>query len=191
MFRKLVTLLLTSSVLFSLSSCSQLITLSSSDPIDEQSQRRTFGRYVNDELIESKAVASINKTNHALSKSNIDVVSFNGIVLLVGQTSSQELRNLAEATTKKLQDVRRVHNAIEVGPNARFGARLSDRWITSRIKSKLVFNNDVDSSRVKIIIERGVVYLMGIISKPEADRATQVVRKTRGVQKVVRIFEYI
>lgn len=172
-----------------LQACSNLISATTDEPFEEQPAERSAGGFIDDEIIETKALVNIDKSSEQLAQSHIVVVSFNGTVLLAGQVGSEELRQAAAQAVSKL-NVRRVHNEITVSGDTSMVARSNDTWITSKIKSKVLVNGDIDGSTIKVVTENGVVYLMGLVSKQEAEAITEIARTTAGVQKVVRIFEY-
>lgn len=174
-----------------LQSCSTIISATTPSPIEEQPDKRTTGSFIDDEIIETKALVNIDKTHPALAQAHIGVTSFNGILILTGQVPSEQLRQMAAKTAAKINKVRRVHNELTVSGATSMVARSNDTWITTKVKSKLLANSNIEGQRIKVVTENGVVYLMGLVSKDEADRAADLVRKTAGVQKVVRIFEYI
>ncbi len=171
--------------------CSSILSATTADPIEEENDERTTGSALDDEIIETKALVNIDKADEDLAQSNIVVVSFNGVVLLAGQVNTAEQRILAAETVAKIGKVRRVHNEITVTGKTSMVARSNDAWITTKVKTKLLANNEVEGGRIKVVTENGVVYLMGLVSRDEATRAAELARKTGGVQKVVRIFEYI
>lgn len=172
-----------------LQGCSSIISATTDDTFEEKPAERSTGGFIDDEIIETKALVNIDKASDELAQSHIVVVSFNGIVLLAGQVKSEELRQMAADAVSKL-NVRRVHNEITVAGASSMVARSNDAWITSKLKSKILVDGDIDGSNIKVVTENGVVYLMGVVSKQEAEKVTEIARTTSGVQKVVRIFEY-
>ena len=173
-----------------LQACSNIISATTDDSFEEQPAERSAGGFIDDEIIETKALVNIDKSSEELAQSHIVVVSFNGTVLLAGQVKSEKLRQSAAQAVAKI-NVRRIHNEITVSGDTSMVARSNDTWITSKIKSKVLVNGDIDGSTIKVVTENGVVYLMGLVSKQEAEAITEIARTTAGVQKVVRIFEYI
>lgn len=178
-------------LLITLQGCSNIISATTADPITDTPGKRSFGSYVDDELIELKASVNIDKADSKLAESHIVVVSYNGVILLTGQVSSESLRLLAAETVAKINQVKRVHNELKLAGSTSFVARSNDAWITSKLKSKFSLNSDIPSDRIKVVTENGVVYLMGIVSREEGRRASELTRSTGGVQKVVQIFEYM
>ena len=129
--------------------------------------------------------------NRAFTKqSHIVLSSYNGVVLLAGQTPTQALKQEAEATVKGVPGVRRVYNELTIsGPTSPM-TQSSDAWITTKVKSKLLTVQDLDSSAMKVITENGVVYLMGRTTPKQAQTAANAARTVAGVQKVVTLFEF-
>jgi osmotically-inducible protein OsmY len=98
---------------------------------------------------------------------------------------------LAAQTAAAVKNVRRVHNELTVGPDSSFLARSSDTLITSKVKARLLATKGIKDSRVKVVTENGAVFLLGLVTHAEGDIAAQAAQETGGVQKVVRIFEYV
>lgn len=181
----LISLLLTSTA------CTSIIEATTDDPIQLDPGKRTFGAMIDDQQLETVATVNINKASLALDQSNIEVVAFNGILLLTGQVASNDLRLQAGNVVKKIHGVRQVFNEIQVQGKTSLLARTNDSWLTTKVKSTLLANEDIDSGRIKVVTEDGVVYLLGLLSRVEADRAASVVSTIGGVQKVVKAVEYI
>ncbi|WP_413663022.1 BON domain-containing protein [Microbulbifer sp. CNSA002] len=174
-----------------LAGCSTVLEATHDGPIQQDPGERSFGTYIDDQRIETVTTVNINKAHPDLKTSNININSFNGVVLLTGQVPSQELRLLAGRTAEQVQNVRQVYNEIQVRGKVTLLASTSDTWLTTKVKSNLFANKEVDSGRIKIVTENGVVYLMGLLTPAEAERAAEVTRSVGGVQKVVKAVEYI
>ena len=153
--------------------------------------RRTAGTFIDDELIELKAVGALQDDKEVWDYSHINVTSLNNIVLLTGESPSEALRQRAAQTVANLQKVRKVHNEVAVAAPSSMLSRSGDTVTTGKVKAALLNSNDVDATRIKVVTENGVVFLMGLVTQKEADAATEVARRVGGVQRVVRIFEYI
>jgi osmotically-inducible protein OsmY len=152
--------------------------------------RRSVGAQADDESIELKLANAINgqygESVHAIA------TSYNGILLLSGEVPTQEIwasiGNLAKNTPK----VRIVHNELAVGPNAPLEVRSNDTFITSKVKTRfLEASKEFSATHVKVVTQRGIVYLMGIVTRTEGDAAARVASTTSGVVRVVKLFEYI
>lgn len=153
--------------------------------------RRTTGTFVDDNLIELKAVGALQSDEELWNYSHLNVTSFNNIVLLTGESPSEALRQRAAQTVANLQKVRKVHNEVVVAAPSSVLSRSGDTLITGKVKTALINNDAVDATRVKVVTENGVVYLMGLVTQEEGNEATEVARRVGGVQRVVKIFEYI
>lgn len=174
-----------------LGACAPVMDATSDGPIRQNPGTRTLGTVLDDDHIEDVVLVNIKKIGPEMRKGHISVVSFNGVVLLVGQVPTDALRSKAAAAASKVQKVRQVQNALTVGSNVSFGARSYDSWLTTKIKTKYAFNNDVNGQRIKVITENGVIYLMGLVTQKEADRAAAAAQNTGGAQRIVKAFEYI
>ena len=173
-----------------LTGCAKIITVTTSEPIQISTNKRTLGTKINDEQLETIARVNLNKASKQLEDAHINIDSFNGIVLLTGQAPSEQLRILAGETVGKINSVRQVHNELTVGPAAYLKSRTKDSWITTKIKTKLVVSS-IQSRRILITTEAQTVFLMGLVSRYEADRITRVAQTTNGVKQVVKVFEYV
>ncbi|MFL2840405.1 MAG: BON domain-containing protein [Pseudohongiellaceae bacterium] len=160
--------------------------------IQEDQGSRTTGSVIDDGAIETMLKVNLNAADDTLRDSNINVISFNQTVLLVGQVPNQELKNLAtQVATTSNSRVKTVYNELEVAGDTSFLSRTNDIWLSAKIKSLMLVNNDTEGLRTKVVTENGVVYLMGLLTQAEADQAVELVSTTSGVTKVVRAFEYI
>ncbi len=155
--------------------------------------RRTTGIMVEDQAIELKTYDRLAQDESIKQNSKINVTSYNKIVLLTGQAENDAIRRQAEQLASQVEQVRRVVNEIEIGSTASFGEHSRDVALTTEVKLKLtnVDLPDFDPLRVKVVTERGSVYLMGLLTKDEAHAVTEVVRYISGVRRVVKVFEYI
>lgn len=173
------------------SGCAEVINATTSKPIEMKANTRTMGAKLNDEEIETAAKVNIKKADPQLEQAHVSIDSFNGIVLLTGQVASEELRNLVADTVYKLNPVREIHNELVVSAPTDFSARTKDAWISTKIKAQLLADGDIESRRIHFVTENQVVFLMGIVTRAEADRIVDKVSHTADVQKVVKVFEYI
>lgn len=189
--KRFFTALLAAAALTTLGGCTTVLEATHDGPIQQDPGKRTFGTYMDDQKIETITAVNINKASPALKDSNINVNVFNGVVLLTGQVPDNDQRLLAGRTAQQVQNVRQVYNEIQVRGNVSFLATSSDAWLTTKVKSSLLANKEIDSGRIKIITENGVVYLMGLLTRAEAERAADATRSIGGVQKVVKAVEYI
>jgi len=153
------------------------------------SDRRTSGAYVEDEGIEWRTRNRISERFG--SAVNVSVTSFNRNVLLTGQVPDEATKAEAGRIAAAVDNVRGIVNELEVSGLSPLTSRSNDAVITSMVKARFVEGNDFSAHHVKVVTEWSTVYLLGLVTRGEADAATEVARNTRGVQKVVRVFEYI
>jgi len=152
--------------------------------------RRTSGSVIDDQSIEFKAAHEISLNKELYEKSQINVTSYNGIVLLTGEVMTDALKQQATQALQFIPKVQRIHNELIIAAPSALPSRTSDSWITSKVKTKMAATKGIDPFYIKVVTEHGVVYLMGIVSQEEADLATDLVSKTAGVQRIIKIFEY-
>ena len=158
-------------------------TMSANDP-------RSLGTQLDDEAIENRAINAIRSRMDIADQSHVEVVSYNRIVLLIGQTPTVSYKNTLAELVANVPNVRKVYNERQVsGPRSALTS-MSDSTITTKIKTALLTESDFPSSQVKVVTENGEVFLMGLISRAQAARATEIARATGGVQKVIQLFEY-
>ncbi|MCF7203774.1 BON domain-containing protein [Pseudomonas oligotrophica] len=183
---------LASALCLALAGCSSVLTATRDDPIADNRGTRTIGSTIDDSLIETKAAVNIAKAHPDLDQnSHVVVASYNGVVLLAGQTPRNELKQKAEQAASSVQRVKRVHNELQVLQPSSALARSHDTWLTTKIKTQMLADNSVPGSRIKVITENGIVYLLGLVTRQEGNRATALVQSVAGVQRIVKLFEYI
>jgi len=151
--------------------------------------RRSVGAQADDEAIELKIGNNIG-TGYG-DRVHVNVTSYNGIVLLTGEVPTPELVTTITQIARTTAKVRTVHNELTVGPVSSVGSRTNDSYITSKVKARFVEANKFAPNHVKVVTERQVVYLMGLVRHDEADTAAQIAATTSGVVRVVKLFEYI
>jgi osmotically-inducible protein OsmY len=151
--------------------------------------RRTPGAQLEDEGIELRAASRIRDS--LVDRVHISVTSYNRQVLLTGEVPSAQDRVLVEQIVAKVENVRSIVNELAVLGNSGLTQRGSDALVTTRVRAGLVDARDLFANSFKVVTERGTTYLMGRVTQREANRATEVVRNTPGVQKVVRLLEVI
>lgn len=151
--------------------------------------RRTAGAMVEDEGIEWRTRRRLRERfGNAV---NISVTSYNRVVLLTGQVPYGNMRDEAGQIAAQVENVQGIVNELQVTGLSTLSERSNDAMITSMVKARLVDDKRLAANHVKVVTDMNVVYLMGIVTQAEAEAATEVARTTRGVQKVVRVFEII
>lgn len=158
--------------------------------VDILHDRRTAGEYVDDNTVELSARNYLLSSPEIRAAAHVKPVSWNGILLVTGEIDSEEVKQQMVATFSNFQGVRQVVDETTITGKTALLARTNDAWITSKVKSRLLLKTGLDANRVKVITTRGTVYLMGIVTQQEADKATELTRKIKGVARVVKVFEY-
>jgi osmotically-inducible protein OsmY len=151
--------------------------------------RRSSGAQLDDTTIEVRGAARIREI--ANDNMNVTVISYNRQVLLTGTVASDADKRRAEEVVGRIDNVRNVVNEVVVGPASSITDRSNDTFITSKVKASLVDQKDIFANTFKVTTERGVVYLMGIATRRETDRATEITRGVEGVRKVVRVVDVV
>ena len=153
--------------------------------------RRSPGTVVDDEVIELKALAALRRNSDIAPNSHVNATSYNGILLLTGETLNEETRRRITELVDNIDKVRRVHNELAIAAPSSMLSRSSDSLITAKIKTTLGRHSFEIAARTKVVTENGVVHLMGLVRRSEADVSTNIARKIGGVQRVVKLFEYL
>jgi osmotically-inducible protein OsmY len=176
-----------------LQGCAEVAAVGGATAISVAHDRRTAGSVLEDQDIELKALRNLVNDKDINDKTHINVTSYNQIVLMTGEAPTPELRARAEALVRKIAKVRRVHDEVVIAAPSALSSRGSDTWITAKVKTSLfkVKLPHFDPTRVKVVTENGVVFLMGLVTRKEADAVVARVRQVGGVQRVVKVFEYI
>lgn len=151
--------------------------------------RRTAGTVIEDNAIESKATDHIEAKYKATV--HVNVTSFNRFVLISGEVPTDEVKTQVARIVGSVPNVKGYANELTVGALSKFSSRSSDAFITSSIKSLLNKSKQVQADQVRVTTENGIVYLMGLTTRAEADAASDIASTVRDVKKVLRVFEYI
>lgn len=151
--------------------------------------RRSSGAQLDDQGIELRAAARIRDI--ANGRMNITVISYNRQVLMLGTVGAAADRQRAEQEVRGVENVRSVVDEVTVGPGSTLPERSNDTYLTTKVKASLLDAKDVSANAFKVVTEGGVVYLMGIATRRETDRATDIARGVSGVRKVVRVVEVV
>ena len=152
--------------------------------------RRTTGTMIEDEAIEIKSRLALSDRKELNDRVHINFTSFNTTVLVSGEAPTEEDRQAVIDLVKNVEKVTVVHDEITVAAPSSLLSRSADSVTTAKIKAKLIAEQDLSTLHIKVVTENGVTYLMGLVTEEEGDIATEVARRTGGVQKVVKLFEY-
>ena len=144
-----------------------------------------------DQAIELKAIKKFFADQEIRDSAHVNVTSYNTVVLITGEAPNEDIRQRIVNIVGTTPKVTHVHDELTIAAPSSWTSRSSDSVITSKVKIKLFIKRNFDASRIKVVTENGTVYLMGLLKRAEADIATTETRQTGGVQKVVKLFQYI
>lgn len=181
--------ILCAGLLASLSGCFPLIAGGVAMGAAATSDRRTLGAQTEDKSITVKAEVRLGKLGG--DNGHINIASFNRKVLLTGEVPDQATKAQAEREVRAIEGVQGVFNELEIAGPASYTSRSSDALVTTKVKASLVEMKTISAQSFKVVTENGTVYLMGRVTQREGDVATDVTKSVAGVQRVVKLFEYI
>ena len=185
----LTKVVLGSALLASLSGCFGLIVGAGIGSAVSAVDRRTLGAQTEDKSVTVKAEIKMREITNG--NGNINVTSFNRKVLLTGEVSDEAMKAAAEREVRKIENVVSVINELKISGSSSYTSRSNDALITTKVKASLVDMKTVSAISFKVTTERGVVYLMGLVTPREGNIAADVAKGVSGVTSVVKIFEYI
>ncbi len=174
-----------------LQGCAAAVVAGTASAVTAANDRRTIGSQIDDNNIEIKASIALSEVERLEKFANISAVSVNGIVLLVGQVSNEEMRNEAQRTIEGVSGIRKIHNQIRIGSNTGITTQTHDSWLTSKVKAQLLTAKDISSNNIKVVTENAEVFLMGLVSDSESTQAVNIARNVSGVERVIKVFEYL
>jgi len=177
-------------VIISLGGCAAAVVTGGAAGASMVIDKRTTGTIIEDQSIELKISEAFRKDKEIDNKAHWNAISYNTKVLLTGEAPIETIRNRMAELAMRIPKVTGVHNEITIAAPSSMMSRSSDTVITGKVKTKLLANKKTEGLSIKVATEKGVVYLMGLISREQGNLATDVVRQTGGVQKVVKLFEY-
>ncbi|EMR13329.1 hemolysin [Methylophaga lonarensis MPL] len=178
-------------VLASQQACVPVVATGATTAVAMAYDRRTAGSIIDDQNITLRGRSAIINNDEINRQSNISINSFNGVVLITGETPTEEVKQQVTAIIKDIPKVRVVRNELAIAAPSALTSRSSDAWITSKVKARMTGDQNVDPLHVRVVTERGIVYLMGMVTRAEAEDAVRVARTTSGVQRVIKVFEYV
>jgi osmotically-inducible protein OsmY len=188
MMRRVVLAVLLASMVAGLSGCLPLVAAGGASAALVATDRRTSGAYVDDQAIELKAEHQIAEK---LPSAHVNVSSYNRVVLLTGEVPNEEAKSQALLIARSQPNVRNVYDYTTIGPVSSLSERSNDVYVATKVRTRLLDGKGFPPGQVKVVTERGVVYLMGLLTQAEGEAAAAVVSQTSGVQKVVTLFEVI
>lgn len=153
--------------------------------------RRSFTKQIDDQSIEFIAYNELSKKKALSDNTNLHIVSMNGTVLVVGQAPNTYLRDLAIKTIQDVPDIVTIHNQVRISSTISITTQSNDIWLTSKVKSALLANGEVNAKDIKVVTENSEVFLLGLVTTKEANIVVEVTRNINGVSRVFKAFEYI
>ena len=185
---KILALLIVSASTLLLQGCFPLAATGLGAAVMMVDDRRSTGVYVEDENIEWKARGRLLER---FKDVHVNVTSFNLTVLVTGEVPSEQIKQDVGEAIRGIASVKNVVNELVVGGNTALTARANDGLVTTNVKTRFINNGRFSINHVKVVTESGTAFLMGIVTRDEADAATELARTTSGVSRVVKVFEYI
>jgi len=176
-------------IIFLLQGCMSAAMTGASTIYNRQGIKSTF----KDQLISLQAYQKLELDNNKkeFANANISVTAYNGEVLLAGQVPEEWQSKRAEQVVAALPNVTKVYNVLQISSPSSALTRVSDAWLTAKVKAQMIASEDMDGSKVKVVSENGTVYLMGVVIPEQADVAVDIARNTAGVGQVVKMFSYM
>lgn len=178
-------------VLITLNGCAAAVLGSAATGAAVAHDRRTAGTVIEDQSIELKAAQALNNDQEINETAHVNITSYNLVVLVSGEAPNEAVRERIINIVRDIPKVTHVYNEVTIGAPSTLTSRSSDTLITSKVKTRLFGLENFDATRVKVVTEKGVVYLMGLLTREESDRVTEAARRVSGVQKVVKLFQYV
>jgi len=151
--------------------------------------RRTVGAQTEDREIQVKALNDLHQ--NLPDAAHVNVAVFNQRVLLTGEVPDDASKQKAESVVRGVANVNSIVNELAVQPASSYSSRTNDAYLEGRVKTELIAYKDISANNFKVVSERGIVYLMGLVTVDEGNIATDAVSRLNGVQQVVKVFEYI
>ena len=187
--RPLALTVLCGAMMTSLSGCIALVAGGAISGTLAASDRRTFGAQTEDTTIQVKGASKIR--NVIGDAGHINLNSFNRRVLMTGEVRDEAMKATAERELRSVEGVLSVTNELEIAGPASYTSRSNDTLITTKVKASLVDAKDISANSYQVVTERGTVYLQGRVTQREGQIGADIARGVRGVNKVVKVFEYI
>jgi len=153
--------------------------------------KRSFKTMSQDKQASVHGQRLINESPILKGSAHISIATFNHIMLMVGQAQTPELRAYAYKLVKdNSKNIQRIYNEVTISGIPSFLQRTNDSWITTKVKTAMLGAKGLHSTQIKVVTEASIVYLLGVVSREQGERAANVARHIPGVRKVVKVFQY-
>ena len=153
--------------------------------------RRTVGTQIDDKTTQSRVRSAINDIPLVKDEGAIGVDVYNGQVLLTGQAPTQEMIRRVEQAAVATNNVVKVHNQVRLGQPIPATSTMNDVWLSSKLKTIMISDESIPLFKLDLIVEDSEVFIMGLLTKPEAAAAVEAARNVNGVTKVIRVMELV
>lgn len=173
--------------------CAQMLAAASgSEPVGATEGQRTLSQRIEDMSIERTASINLYKIDPEFKNTHVNFMSFHSNVLIAGQVLNAKQKQLAEETVRSMREVKQIHNELVVNPVINsYLTRTKDSIISTQISTKLIFAKDFPSSQTKILVESGIVYLMGKLTRAQTDQAIELIKSVPDITKIVKMVDYL
>jgi len=178
-------------ILATLQGCAAVAVVALTTGASMATDRRSIGNQIDDQSIEVAAYNELIKNKSLSENTNLHIISVNGSVLIIGQAPNTFLKDQAIKILHNISEIVRIHDQVRIGNTTSVITQTSDVWLTSRIKAALFSSDEVNGNDIKVITENSEVFLMGLVSKKEANTAVNIARNISGVTRVFKAFEYL
>ncbi len=152
------------------------------------SDKRSVKQQISDDNLSLEVLNNINEIGINKKDINFNILTNDSYILLVGQAKNVKVMQQIDKQLANIKDAKGTYNELRIGKPIGFLGRLSDSLITANVKAKLAYNEDVNVFKIKVITEKGEVFLIGSVTKKVSDTATDIARKIKGVKQVNRVF---
>lgn len=176
-----------------LTGCAQMMAAASgSEPVGATEGQRTLSQRIEDASIERTASINLYKIDPEFKNAHVSFMSFHSNVLIAGQVLTAKQKQLAQETVSSMREVKQIHNELVVNPTINsYLTRTKDSFISTQISTKLIFAKDFPSSQTKVLVESGVVYLMGKLTKAQTNQAIELIKTVPDISKIVKLVDYL
>ena len=176
-----------------LSGCAQMLAAASGpQPVGNNESQRTLSERIEDISIEKTAAINLYKADPEFKNAHVLFMSFYGNVLIAGQVSNDKLKQLAQTTVLALRDVKQVHNELTISTHTNsYLNRAKDSILSAKISTALKFTKGFPSNQIKILVEDGVVFVMGKLTHAQTEQAIALIKATPDIKKIVKMIDYL
>jgi osmotically-inducible protein OsmY len=152
---------------------------------------RTTGNFVEDQNIKTKFAHLYYSNKNLSEQTHVNYTSYNRQILITGEAPNEQMKQQLSSIAEQIKNVRHYYNEVVIAQPTSLSTRSNDTLLTSKIKTAVFTNmKELDGAQVKVVTENGSVFLMGLVSREQGNKITEIARTTRGVKRVIKLFEY-